>query len=75
MSNSRYNWPSELSCAIAEAILEDTTFVKSYTARSRERLAEQYIFATNILEQSGIEYFRGGYVSSHLYCSSLPNLC
>jgi len=67
----RFNWPSELSCAIAESMLEDKEFVKSYTAQSRELLSRHYAFATNFLDKNSIEYFKGGQVYSFSLVQSL----
>jgi len=57
----RYHWPSEVSCSIATSILEDKSFVASYTEKSRTLLAQNYRFAVKLLDEAGIDYVRNGY--------------
>jgi hypothetical protein len=58
---SRFNWPSEVSCAIATTILEDKSFVAAFIKKSCERLGQHYTLTTKILDQAGINYIRDGY--------------
>jgi len=52
--------PSGASCAIATQLLSDTAFVDSLLEQSRTRLAENYAAVARVLDEAGIEYWKGG---------------
>jgi DNA-binding transcriptional MocR family regulator len=58
--SSRFHWPSNISCSIATAVLEDRDFVESFLQKSRRLLRSQRDLAAQALEEAGIPYAQGG---------------
>jgi xeroderma pigmentosum group C-complementing protein len=57
--SSRFHWPSNISCSIATAILEDQKFIETFLQRSRRLLRSHRDLATKALEEAGIPYAPG----------------
>ncbi|CAG8980420.1 hypothetical protein HYALB_00003985 [Hymenoscyphus albidus] len=52
--------PSGLSYHVGSLILEDSKFVENVIGLSRQKLSENYALVTRMLDEAGIEYWRGG---------------
>jgi 1-aminocyclopropane-1-carboxylate synthase len=57
--DSRFHWPSHVSCSIATAILEDGDFVDLFLKESRRVLREHRDLAASALEKAGIPFAQG----------------
>jgi len=70
----RFHWPSEISCAIATDILQDRSFISEFLKQSRLLLSEHYKLATQILDDAGISYYKGGNAGFFLWIDLSPFL-
>ncbi|KAF7169104.1 hypothetical protein CNMCM5623_001912 [Aspergillus felis] len=67
LSMSRFHWPSNMSCSIATAVLEDQDFVETFLRKSRRLLRSQRDLAARALEEAGIPYAHGGIAGFFLW--------
>ncbi|KAK4098344.1 putative aminotransferase class I and II family protein [Parathielavia hyrcaniae] len=51
-------WPPYLIQDVWASMLEDGAYTKDFFATNQQRLAEQYAFATQFLDEHGIPYYR-----------------
>jgi 1-aminocyclopropane-1-carboxylate synthase len=69
---SLYNWPSNVSEAIAVTILEDQSWIETFINTSRRRLGERSAFARSVLDSYGISYFGGANAGFFLWLDIRP---
>lgn len=70
--HSRFHWPSNISCSIATAVLEDRDFVETFLQKSHYLLRSHQGLAVKILEEAGIPFAPGRSVSP-FYFANLQN--
>lgn len=59
----RFHRPSGLALVVGMAVLEDVDFLASFTAKNRKHLTASYKLVTSALDEKGIPYVKGGYVT------------
>ncbi|KAF3904782.1 hypothetical protein ABW20_dc0103099 [Dactylellina cionopaga] len=59
-SISIFSWTSSLADLAWSIMLEDAVFLENYVLEHQKRLVEGYEFLTNILDELGIDYVKGG---------------
>ncbi|CAI7638614.1 unnamed protein product [Penicillium palitans] len=67
LSMSRFHWPSNISCSVATAVLEDRDFVKTFLQKSRGLLRSHRDLAVQALEEAGIPFVQGSIAGFFLW--------
>ncbi|KAJ5496868.1 1-aminocyclopropane-1-carboxylate synthase 6 [Penicillium fimorum] len=67
LSMSRFHWPSNISCSIATAVLEDREFVETFLPKSRQLLCSHRDLAVRALEEAGIPFAQGSVAGFFLW--------
>ncbi|CRL25949.1 1-aminocyclopropane-1-carboxylate synthase [Penicillium camemberti] len=67
LSMSRFHWPSNISCSITTAVLEDRDFVKTFLQKSRGLLRSHRDLAAHALEEAGIPFAQGSIAGFFLW--------
>ncbi|KAL4869202.1 hypothetical protein BDV12DRAFT_168462 [Aspergillus spectabilis] len=67
LSTCRFHWPSNISCSIATAILENREFMETFLQQSRRLLRSHRDLAVQALEEAGIPYAPGGVAGFFLW--------
>lgn len=69
---SNFHWSGTITDLLTCTILENTAFLTSFLATSRTRLGEANMLARALLDEAGIEYYRGSNAGFYLWIDLRP---